>query len=131
MTPSPHPRRRNAKIKSWWDLESLGPEPAGFRTSLEPVFRYLEGKFADWDYAVGRDDYCFRFDGEKNRLSLWVEQGDLLDTSPYPLEIDASLLGGDGAAAAGPDFFRPLGETFRLWVPLIREARQKSGGGAS
>jgi hypothetical protein len=130
MTPSPkpqRPRRRNPKIKTWWDPETLGPGPAGFKTSLEPVFRYLEGKFADWDYRVEKDDYCFRLDEEKNRLSLWVEQGELLDTSPYPLEIDLSLLDEGRCAAENSELFRPLGETFRLWAPLIREARRKGG----
>jgi hypothetical protein len=120
--------RHTSKIKTHWDLEKLGEEPGDLKTNLAPVLAYLERKFADWDYSITPEDYRFRLDEENDKLTLWVEREDILDTSPTPLEIEYSFLmeGGFLAPEAGPAL-KSLGQVFDLWIPLIREARKKRG----
>jgi hypothetical protein len=125
------PRRQNGKgrIDSYWDLDKLGQEPGDLKANLAPVFAYLDRKFADWGYTVSRDDYSFRLDEENDRLTLWVEQGDLLDTSPYQLEMEYSfLMEGGFLTAEGNPFLKSFGPVFEQWIPLIKETRKKSGG---
>lgn len=125
---SPRRQNRKGKIDTYWDLDKLGREPDNLKTNLAPVFAYLEHKFTDWDYAVSKDDYGFRLDEEHDRLYLWVEQGDLLDTSPYPLEMEYSfLMEGGFLTEEGNPILKTFGPVFEQWVPLVKEARKKSG----
>ena len=121
-------RRQNPKIKTYWDLEKLGPEPGDLKTNLAPVLAYLERKFADWDYWIAPEDYCFKLDEDNDKLYLWVEREDILDTSPIPLEIEYSfLMEGSFLTPEGNPVLKNFNAVFDQWIPLIREARKKSG----
>jgi hypothetical protein len=93
--------------------------------NMVPVFFILSQQFETLNYKIEKTDYRWHVDSMRDKLILWVEQKNGLNTSKCPIEIEYSFLMDGGFLTEGGLYLKTLGVAFERWIPHIKALKNK------